>query len=109
MATNEDLRKLKLLQKLKIPRRTPIRWMLETLRLTLVLVFKMKNEMVPNYMQYEILFTRDATARTLRNADDFKLPRYQKTSMIWYNDFFLILYFGRKRNPFKVLPFFYLI
>jgi hypothetical protein len=84
MATNEDLRKLQLLQNqalriiLKKPKRTPIRWMLETLRLhsvkqrvnfnTLVLVFKMKNEMVPNYMQDEMLFTRDATARTLRNA-----------------------------------------
>jgi hypothetical protein len=30
----------------------------------------------------------DVTARTLRNADDFRLPRYQKTStqnMIWHN------------------------
>jgi hypothetical protein len=48
----------------------------------------MKNEMVPNYMQDEMLFTRDATARTLRNADDFRQPRYQKTNtqnMIWHN------------------------
>jgi hypothetical protein len=45
--------------------------------------------MVPNYMQDEMLFTRDATARTLRNAEDFRLPRYQKTStqnMIWHNN-----------------------
>jgi hypothetical protein len=89
--TNEDLRKLQLLQNralriiLKKPRRTPIKWMLESLRLhsvkqrvnfnTLLLVFKMKNGMVPNYLQDEMLFTRDATARTLRNADDFRLPR----------------------------------
>jgi hypothetical protein len=90
--TNEDLRKLQLLQNQalriilkKKPRRTPIKWMLESLRLhsvkqrvnfnTLLLVFKMKNGMVPNYLQDEMLFTRDATARTLRNADDFRLPR----------------------------------
>jgi hypothetical protein len=104
MATNEDLRKLQLLQNralriiLKKPRRTPIWWMLDTLRLhlvkqrvnfnTLVLVFKMKNGMVPNYMQDEMLFTRAATARTQRNAVYFRLPRYQKTStqnMIWHN------------------------
>jgi hypothetical protein len=80
MATNEALQKLQLLQNQEERRLVNFN--------TLVLVFKMKNGMVPNYMQDEMLFTRDATARTLRNADDFRLPRYQKTStqnMIWHN------------------------
>jgi Reverse transcriptase (RNA-dependent DNA polymerase) len=104
MATKEDFRKLQLLQNralrviLKKPKRTPIKWMLDTLKLhsikqrvnfnTLVLVFKMKNGMVPSYMQDEVLFTRNATTRTLRNAEDFRLPRYLKTTtqnMIWHD------------------------
>jgi hypothetical protein len=55
---------------------------------TLVLVFKMKIGMVPNFMQDELLFTRDATAKTRRKSNDLRLLRYQKTNMqrmIWHN------------------------
>jgi hypothetical protein len=42
--------------------------------------------MVLNFMQDEMLFTRDTTARTQRNADAFRLPRYPSTqNMIWHN------------------------
>jgi hypothetical protein len=53
---------------------------------TLILIFKIHNKMVPTYLQDEILYTREATTRTLRNADDFRLPRYQRSytqNMIW--------------------------
>jgi hypothetical protein len=63
----------------------------------------MKNGMVPNYMQDEMLFTRDATARTLRTADDYSLPRYQKTStlnMIWHNGLRMFKQ-GRNIDEFK--------
>jgi hypothetical protein len=43
---------------------------------TLILIFKIRNKMVPTYLQDEILYTREAKTRTLRHADDFRLPRY---------------------------------
>jgi hypothetical protein len=36
-----------------------------------LLVFKMKNENISNSIQDEMLYTQDATARTLRDAEDF--------------------------------------
>jgi hypothetical protein len=47
--------------------------------------------MVPTYLQDEILYTRETTTRTLRNADDFGLPRYKlikrsyTQNMIWHD------------------------
>jgi hypothetical protein len=104
MANEGEMRSLQLLQNramriiLKKQRRTPIRWMLEVLDLhtikqrvnfnTLILIFKIKNNMVPHYMNDEITYNRDATTRTLRNTDDFRLPTYTKTytqNSMWYD------------------------
>jgi hypothetical protein len=46
--------------------------------------------MVPTYLQDEILYTREATTRTrtLRIADDLRLPRYQRSytqNIIWHD------------------------
>jgi hypothetical protein len=43
--------------------------------------------MVPAYMNEETQYNRHVTARTLRNADDFRLPRYNKSytqNSMWY-------------------------
>jgi hypothetical protein len=104
MANKQDINKLQLLQNrglriiLKKPRRTNIKWMLDALKMlsvqqrvnfnTLILIFKIRNKMVPTYLQDEILYTHEATTRTLRNADDFRLPRYQRSytqNMIWHD------------------------
>jgi hypothetical protein len=42
--------------------------------------------MVPTYLQDKILYSSEATTKTLRNADNFRLPRYQRSytqNMIW--------------------------
>jgi hypothetical protein len=39
------------------------------------LVFKMKNEMESNFMQNEVYLTQIATTTTLRNVNDFGMPR----------------------------------
>jgi hypothetical protein len=49
---------------------------------TLILVFRIKNNMVPEYMNDEITYNQDATTRTPRNANDFRLPIYKKTYTI---------------------------
>jgi hypothetical protein len=39
-------------------------------------------------MNDELTYNRDATTRNLRNADDFRLPAYQKTytqNSMWYD------------------------
>jgi hypothetical protein len=95
MASKQDINKLQLLQNrglriiLKKPRRTNIKWMLDALKMlsvqqrvnynTLILIFKIRKKMVPTYLQDEILNTGEATTRTLRNADGFCLPRYQRS------------------------------
>jgi hypothetical protein len=35
---------------------------------------------VTGYMIEEVVYNRNATTRILRNADDFRLPRYKKIS-----------------------------
>jgi hypothetical protein len=104
MASKQDINKLQLLQNrglriiLKKPRRTNIKWMLDALKMlsvqqrvnynTLTLIFKIRNKMVSNYLQEKILYTREGTTRTLRNADDFRLPRYKRSytqNMIWHD------------------------
>jgi hypothetical protein len=93
MAGQQDINQVQLLQNrgvrtiLKKPTRTNIKRMLDALKMllvpqrvnykTIILILKIRNKMVPTYMQDEILYTREATTRTLRNADDFRLPRYQ--------------------------------
>jgi hypothetical protein len=43
------------------------------------LIFKIKNNLVPEYMNDEITYNRDATTRILRNRDVIRLPIYKKT------------------------------
>jgi endoglucanase Acf2 len=83
---------------LKKSRRTNIRLMLDVLDIhsikqlvkinTLILIFKIKNNLVPEYMNDEITYNKDATTRILRNKDDFRLPTYKKTytkNSMWYD------------------------
>jgi hypothetical protein len=86
-ASEGEMRSLQLLQNramriiLKKRRITHIKWMLDVLEFhsvkqrvnfnTLILVFKIKNNMVPEYMYDELTYNRD--------ADDFRLPAYKKT------------------------------
>jgi hypothetical protein len=95
MANEGDFHRLQLLQNralriiLKKPIRTRVTWMLNTLNLQslkqrvfvniLILIFKVQHRMVPAYMNEEIQYNRDVTAKTLQNADDFILPRYNKS------------------------------
>jgi hypothetical protein len=43
-----------------------------------MLVFKMKNNIVPKYMNDKITYTRDATTWILRIAADVRLATYKK-------------------------------
>jgi hypothetical protein len=86
---------------LKKARRTHIRWMLDGVgfplnqttsefQYTYLFIFKIKNNLVPEYMNEEISYNRDATITTLRNKDDFRLPTYKKTytdtqNSMWYD------------------------
>jgi hypothetical protein len=45
---------------------------------TFVFIFKIKNNLAPDYMTSELIYTREATTRVLRNADDFRLPTIQQ-------------------------------
>jgi hypothetical protein len=90
MANEGEMRSLQLLQNcamriiLKKARRTHIRWMLDVLDFlpikqrvnfnTLILIFKIKNTLVPEYMIDEITYNRGASTRFLRNKDDYRLP-----------------------------------
>jgi hypothetical protein len=104
MANEGEMRSLQLLQNramriiLKKRSRTHIKWMLDVLEFhsvkqrvnfnTLILVFKIKNNMVPEYMNDKLTYNRDATTWNLRNADDFRLPAYKKTytqNSMWYD------------------------
>jgi hypothetical protein len=46
----------------------------------LILIFKIKNEMAPEYMNEGILYSINTTSRVLQNADDFRLSKYKKKS-----------------------------
>jgi hypothetical protein len=57
---------------------------------TLVFIFKIKNNMAPDYLTPKLIYTREATTRVLRNADDFRLPRYNRTykhNPLWHAGF----------------------
>jgi hypothetical protein len=45
---------------------------------TLVFIFKIKHNMAPDYLASKLLYTREATTHVLRNADDFRPPRYNR-------------------------------
>jgi hypothetical protein len=45
----------------------------------LVFIFKIKHNMAPGYLASKLLYTRGAITYVLRNADDFRLPRYNRT------------------------------
>jgi hypothetical protein len=95
MANEGEMPSLQLLQNrairiiLKKARKTHIRWMLDMLDFhstkqlvnfkTLIMIFKIKNNLVPEYMNDEITYNREATTRILRNRDDFRLPTYKNT------------------------------
>lgn len=73
---------------LKKPMETPIDVMLNELGwlsvkqaleyYTLILVFKMKHDMVPSYLSEELVYNREVHGRNLRNKDDFRLPNRKK-------------------------------
>jgi hypothetical protein len=104
MATESEMKSLQLLQNLAMriilnkARRTHYRWMLDVLDFhsikqqvnfnTLILIFKIKNHLVPEYMNDEITYNRDVIPRILRNKDDYRLPTYKKTctqNSMWYD------------------------
>lgn len=72
---------------LKCDYRTPKKYMLNCLEWlsisqrikfnTLVMIFKIKNNMLPNYIRSEINFVNDMSERTLRNSNDFRLPNFK--------------------------------
>jgi hypothetical protein len=39
----------------------------------LILIFKIKNNLIPEYMNDEITYNRNATTRILRNKHDFRI------------------------------------
>jgi hypothetical protein len=54
---------------------------------TLVLIFKIKHNMAPDYLASILMYTREATTHVLRNADDFRLQRYNRTytqNSLWH-------------------------
>jgi hypothetical protein len=55
---------------------------------TLVFIFKIKHNIAPDYLASKLLYTREATTRMLRNADDFRLRRYNRTytkNSLWHD------------------------
>jgi hypothetical protein len=54
---------------------------------TLVYMFKIKHNMASDYLGSKLLYTSEATIHVFRNADDFRLPRYNRTytqNYLWY-------------------------
>jgi hypothetical protein len=54
---------------------------------TFVFIFKIKNNMAPDYLTSKLIYTREATTRVLRTADDFRFPQYNRTytqNSIWH-------------------------
>jgi hypothetical protein len=96
MSNDEDHRRMQRLQNramriiLKARKRTPIDELLSRLKWlsvkqklvmnALLTVFKMKNEMLPQYHCHNIITARDIHGRNLRNADDYRLPVYRLTA-----------------------------
>jgi hypothetical protein len=54
---------------------------------TLVFIFKIKHNMAPDYFASKLLYIREATTHVLRNADHYRLPRYNRTytqNSLWH-------------------------
>jgi hypothetical protein len=54
---------------------------------TLVFMFKIKHNRASDYLASKLLYTSEATIHVLRNADDFRLPRYNRTyrqNSLWH-------------------------
>jgi hypothetical protein len=98
MGTEEKIRDLQIIQNramrliLKKGPRTSVEWMLSTLQMmsvkqrvnTLVLIYKMKNSMLPKYMSDEVQLNRKVAEKVLRN----RLPKYNKSctqNTMWHN------------------------
>lgn len=95
MCNNEQQNRLQVLQNramrtiLKCNHRTPIRQMLNTLKWlsvsqslklnALKIVFKIKNNLFPDYLQRNVNYITSARYN-LRNAEDFRLPLYRRAS-----------------------------
>lgn len=106
-ANNEDVEKLQKLQNkalriiLKCKRRTSVMemfhrlniWKIKTIQqsiliITLKLVFKLRNNMTPEYLSSRSKLNNQVHSRELRNANDFRLPKYTKSrsqKMVLYN------------------------
>jgi hypothetical protein len=103
LANEEYLNRMQIIQNramriiLRCHRRTHVKTMLDNLEWqstkqriymnTLVFIFKIKHNMAPDYLASKLLYTREATTHVLRNADDFRLPRYNRTytqNSLWY-------------------------
>jgi hypothetical protein len=96
LANEEDVKTLQVLQNramrviLRKGIRTPIRQMLKELgwlsikqRIfynTMILVYKIRNEMVPTYLTSKLQYRGEMNRYPLRNADHFWLPLYSKTT-----------------------------
>lgn len=46
----------------------------------LIMIFKIKNGMVPDYILNEVRYVSDVSSRTLRNQSDFSLPNYKSNT-----------------------------
>jgi hypothetical protein len=103
LANEEYLNRMQIIQNramriiLRCHRRTHVKTMLDNLEWqstkqriymnTLVFIFKIKHNMAPDYLSSKLLYTREATTHVLRNADDFRLPRYNRTytqNSLWH-------------------------
>lgn len=94
LCTATDLGKLQKLQNramrfiLKKPRDTRIKDMLKELKwlsvyqaclyYTLILIFKIKNHLLPSYLSANLKLNSEYHSRNLRNKNDFRLPNFTK-------------------------------
>lgn len=100
----EDIQKLQILQNRAMRfilfrrRDTPILSMLSDLNWlsvkqriilnTMILIYKMKNGLVPGYLSANIILVEDVHQRTTRGNENFRLPKYTKASTqnnVFYN------------------------
>lgn len=92
-ATKEQIKSMQKIQNrgmrtiLKCDYLTPKKFMLETLGWlsiaqkikfnSLIMIYKMKNGLVPEYLLEKTNYISNVTNRTLRNSNDFRLPNYR--------------------------------
>lgn len=106
-ANNEDVEKLQKLQNkalriiLKCKRRTRViemlhrldHWKIKSIQKSIIivamkLIFKLRNNMAPDYLSSLIKLNNQVHTRNLRNANDFRLPKFSKScsqKMMLYN------------------------